>query len=898
MENEKITVYKPLNSHPIGIWRHAGDTFRETLDMWESDGYIDVIETSDNPGVIWMYNEGDVLLYDRPTFQWYPKDMKYNIGLFGNPQPPPSTSSQKNVPWIFWGRHPRMLEQKHNSQNKSYSDRTNQSIFVGNIENNVQQHFRSKYGNDEWKKVISKFELVMGKKHVYTQSEYLDLLGESKFGLSIRGFGPKCNRETELLGMGCVPLLTSDVDVTYYDPLIEGLHYFKVDTPEDAKQIMEKCNQPRWEFMSNAGRRWYKRNATSKGSFKTTKRIVQRARGTQDTKLTALSTMATDTSYKDLQLMLYSLYQFHRDVMVYIVCDSKVVQSLKDWAPANIPELRLHLVPTLEQYTGMNRQQMEKAGKWLEFMLRKCDGIDTALEQGHTNVFFVDSDMVFLNPIDFNDFGDNIKSDIGRSPHHNKLVNQKQFGIYNGGMVWVNHQGFTDWWKFGSYTQSRFYEQAILEDTHKHFSSFDIPIQYNYGWWRLYECEQNDIPRREASFRVIDDVLMYDDKPLRTIHTHFGEKNFPYTVKFNQFILKLLTACKDEKLKRIHSFILQLFYVEKQIKDSPQQDIIEMSESLKSSLAPPPVSTSSEPQTNDITVPAAKPDSMAQVDGIPKAVAEQRASETVENAEIHLISQYYNDSNSDRQDEIDYCFKANLANPHIAKLHNLVEKDVTVPDWLKDDPKYVEHRVDGWLTYKETFDYANENIAPDSMVCLANADIFLDHGSRWRDAKTLLDLSIVFCLSRYEFDGISSAKRDEALMKIAYANAQDAWLFKTPMNVKDADFKYGKLGSDNAIADRIKNSGYIPINSPNQFKLYHFDVCRGKTGDNFLQLQKPNPEKPEDRGYYLLPDIDAVRSVDHLIDALGLGSVHKYRVICDIMSRYIEIKNPDLEAKK
>jgi hypothetical protein len=157
----------------------------------------------------------------------------------------------------------------------------------------------------------------------------------------------------------------------------------------------------------------------------------------------------------------------------------------------------------------------------------------------------------------------------------------------------------------------------------------------------------------------------------------------------------------------------------------------------------------------------------------------------------------------------------------------------------------------------------------------------------------MLDLSIVFCLSRYEFDGVSSAKRDEALMKIAYANAQDAWLFKTPMNVKDADFKMGKLGSDNAIADRIKNSGYIPINSPNQFKLYHFDVCRGKTGANFLDVQKPNPEKPEDRGYYLLPDIDAVRSVDHLIDALGLGSVHKYRVICDIMSKYIEIKNPD-----
>ena len=894
MDNDKVTVYKPLNNHPMVPWRHAGDTFRETIDMWENDGFIDVIETSDNPGVVWMYEENDVLLYDRPTLQWYPKDMKYNIGLFGNPVPP--VSSETNVPWIFWGRHPRLLNEKYNTQNKSYAERTNESIFVGNIENNVQQHYRSKYGNNEWKKAISKFELTIGKKHLYSPSEYLDMLGSSKFGLSIRGYGPKCNREVELLGMGCVPLLTPDVDVQYYDPLIEGMHYYRVKSPEEAKSVMSQCNQPKWEFMSRAGRRWFKRNATSMGSFRTTKRIVERSRGTESTKLNAISTMATNMTYNDLQLMLYSLYQFHPDITVFIVCDSKVVSNLKEWGPVNIPSMHLELIPSLNEYTGMNRKEMEKNGKFMELVLHKCDGIDAAFEKGFSNVLFVDSDMVFLNEFDLESWGDNRKNDIGRSPHHNKLINQQQFGVYNAGMVWVNHQGFTDWWKFGSYTKSRYYEQAILEDTQDNFSSFDIPIQYNYGWWRLYECEAHLIPERESFFRVVNGVIMYDNKPLRTIHTHFGEKRFLFTVRFNQFMMKLLVACKDERLTRIYNFVRDLFYVEKQIKDSPQQDIIEMSESHKSSLAPPPVSTQS--QENDITVPVAKADKMSQVGGISKEVAKQNSSEESEHAQIHLISQYYNDSNTDRQDEIDYCFQANLSNPHIAKLHNLVEENVLVPDWLKNDPKYVEHRVSGWLTYKQTFDYANENISPDSMVCLSNADIFLDHSSRWNDAKKLLDLSIVFCLSRYEFDGISSAKRDAALMKLAYANAQDAWLFKTPMNVKDADFKYGKLGSDNAIADRIKNSGYIPVNSPNQFKLYHYDLCRGKTGENFLQHQKPNPEKPEDRGYYLLPDIDAVRSVDNLIDTLGLGSVHKYRVICDVMSKYVDIKNPDIENKK
>ena len=99
--------------------------------------------------------------------------------------------------------------------------------------------------------------------------------------------------------------------------------------------------------------------------------------------------------------------------------------------------MNIELVPTLDQYSGQNRQQMEKSKKWLEFMLRKCDGIDVAMSSGHTNVLFVDSDMIFMNEIDLNDFGNNCQLDIGRSPHHNKLDNQKQFGKYNGGMVWV-----------------------------------------------------------------------------------------------------------------------------------------------------------------------------------------------------------------------------------------------------------------------------------------------------------------------------------------------------------------------------------------------------------------------------------------------------------------------------
>ena len=55
----------------------------------------------------------------------------------------------------------------------------------------------------------------------------------------------------------------------------------------------------------------------------------------------------------------------------------------------------------------------------------------------------------------------------------------------------------------------------------------------------------------------------------------------------------------------------------------------------------------------------------------------------------------------------------------------------------------------------------------------------------------------------------------------------------------------------------------VLINSPNVYKIHHYDICRSKTGANymkFVRTQKNNTH-PEKNGYRLLPDIDAF-SVD------------------------------------
>ena len=901
--SKKDKIIKPSNNHPNPKWRHAGDTFRQIIDMWKEAGYVEVEESDAEPGVVWFNKENDVLLYDRPTLEWYPNNIKCNMCLFGNPQPLPSTNSQKNFPWIFWGRNPKLLE--HKSKNiKTYEMRKTESIFIGNIENSVQNKYRESFSKDDWTKVIKKFEIVMGNKHKYSQEEYLDMLNDSLFGLSIRGYGPKCNREIELMAMGVVPLLTEDVDVTYHDPLIDGLHYFRVKSPTDVTDITSKCNKTRWEIMSIACRKWYERNCSIKGSYMTTKRIINlnnsESRKSKNITPSCISTMCTKGSWNDLKLMLYSFYQFHPNLKVFIVCDSFVKKELDGgWINENTPNLEYVCIQTLDQYSKMDRRVMEQNGKWLEFMLRKCDSIDAAFQEGYLNTLFVDCDMVFLNTIEFNGGVkglDGSLKQIGRSPHHNKKENQAQFGKYNGGFLWINSPGFTDWWKFASLTQSRYYEQAILENTDKNYTSFDIPMEYNYGWWRLYECEPNLVQERERLFRVVDNIVVYDNKPLRTIHTHFGEKKFAYTVKFNNYMMKLLIACKDERQKRIYDFINETFYgVKRNRTDSlpkTQSNVIsknvnENKEQILENEVVNGVKDVENDMENDVVNDVVS--DVSDVNDVP-----------IEKV-INLIVHYYNDENEERQNEIDYCFNANIENPNVKRTHVMVTSGTKIPKWLNSGNNVSIINVGdneslnsyGSLTFREMFEYANENIVnldENGIVCVCNSDIFLDHNSNWSEARKLLDMNMVLALSRHEFDGIGSAKKDENLQKLGYAHVQDAWIFKTPFVVRDCNFQMKEISADTCIADRIKNSGFIPVNSPNKFKIFHYQ--KSSIDDKI----KNDSKRLEERGYYLLPDIDSIDSIDNVIKVMGLGPIQKYSILCDILSKHLDYE--DLKSHK
>jgi hypothetical protein len=267
---------KILKGNPDGngtCLGHCGDTFRELVDIWEEMGLCEVEESPDC--FCWVGECGDILLYDFPRVddRHIPK---FRHGLFGNTVP----YHPNCYAWTFWARSPRLLMEARNIPLLSYDQREIESIFLGKIENPVQNANRT---SKNWEDAeIQLFHCPIEKPgpdhYPFTKEEYLEKLRNSKFGLALAGYGPKCNREIELLGMGVVPIFTTEVDNTYHEPMTEGLHFLRVDYPSQVKPLIDSITESRWKEMHLAGQDWYNRNASPEGAYAVTRTIVDNLR--------------------------------------------------------------------------------------------------------------------------------------------------------------------------------------------------------------------------------------------------------------------------------------------------------------------------------------------------------------------------------------------------------------------------------------------------------------------------------------------------------------------------------------------------------------------------------------------------------------------------------------------
>jgi hypothetical protein len=275
-EVSNLPILRLPRSDLTGYYAHAGDSFREMAKLWAEKGYVQIVE--DPKAVqVWLGSVGDVLLYDRPNTTWLftapQQEQTWKKALFGNPKPV-ETGGPVSA-WFFWPRRPRLVEQvvASGSVTKSWDERAKTLVFYGKIENRLQEKRRKEF---DWSIVCDDFVMVQGETTPYslTQEEYLLKLTNAKFGLCLAGFGNKCHREVECMAMGCVPVVAMNVDMeSYAVPPIEGLHYLRVENPEDALIKVKSITSEKWTEMSEACRKWWRETASVEGSWALTQKL-------------------------------------------------------------------------------------------------------------------------------------------------------------------------------------------------------------------------------------------------------------------------------------------------------------------------------------------------------------------------------------------------------------------------------------------------------------------------------------------------------------------------------------------------------------------------------------------------------------------------------------------------
>jgi hypothetical protein len=248
-----------------------------------------------------------------------------------------------------------------------------------------------------------------------------------------------------------------------------------------------------------------------------------------------VTTLVTgEDAFRDVQTLLFTLDQYHRNVSLYIYTDSDTAPKMNTLKT----NVHLHILPHLDKYMGLSRKDMEAKSGVLypslfhDYTIEKANLLSYVLKEHPEGAWFLDADICLFSALPAIPEG----KKLALSPHMIRVGDERRFGTYNAGMIWVCDPSLLETWK-GATHASRFYEQAALEDLATAVAPeelFVLPIQHNFGWWRLDQSADPPpvIQKRLGYKRGPGNVgLAFDGEVLCSIHTHWKD-NIP----FNQWI--------------------------------------------------------------------------------------------------------------------------------------------------------------------------------------------------------------------------------------------------------------------------------------------------------------------------------------------------------------------------
>ena len=273
----------------------------------------------------------------------------------------------------------------------------------------------------------------------------------------------------------------------------------------------------------------------------------------------ALATLANKSALHDLNVLLFTLQLWNSSSLpnLYIYCDSFIESYLINSKPY---KGKLLIKNALDSYTNYNRSQMEKikgrefSTLFGDFVCEKMSLLNWVFTQ-EKEVLFCDADICFLGSLPTI----NTDKQFILSKHEIREFDEKRFGIYNAGFLYLKDSSIPDKWKEFS-KKSNFFEQLSLEDLTEIYSFETFTIQNNYGWWRLLQGkESEEVLKKKWSIKRTTNSsgIAVEGESLLSVHTHWKTDDLA-TRYFNKFIKDYL-----QKLTSVEKTSALLNYLKK-----------------------------------------------------------------------------------------------------------------------------------------------------------------------------------------------------------------------------------------------------------------------------------------------------------------------------------------------
>ena len=262
-----------------------------------------------------------------------------------------------------------------------------------------------------------------------------------------------------------------------------------------------------------------------------------------------VSSVVTSKTIGEFDLLKFSLERFHECDWV-ISCDQEAYNKYS--SESNVECLNLIESDDCDHNIGTPEQK----DTWMKVMMTKFDVVERLMEK-HGHGLFLDSDMVFVAPIEekiLSAFENkNIDACVCQHMTNNWQV-EAQHGLYNAGMFHVKNPDFTKQWKNLSKNYKKhgfYYEQQPLEYVQRNFVSLNLPINYNIGWWRF------NSPSTASRINLLNaraEKIMFGELPAVNFHVHTS-RELGYQ-NFGQFLVDKIESLLGQTGSREHREIL------------------------------------------------------------------------------------------------------------------------------------------------------------------------------------------------------------------------------------------------------------------------------------------------------------------------------------------------------